>query len=201
MTKRKTYKTAIQQGYIDEETGEQVRQTVTTEIIEGFIDVKLPKRNKLNNGNFIVVFQKAMFEIAKHNKNFTRNEMILLFYFLGTAGIANSIYIDYPTLVEELGIKRPNMVTAVNSLVRKGIIIKEKPFGSRSRNEAQVMEVSLNFDQLNYNLAYNGKFKDFKKVLPAHPEIMLEPDTRHKQITIFDAIKEAEKESDSKNNL
>jgi hypothetical protein len=172
MAKRKTYKTSIQQGYIDEETGEIFNQYVVTEQVEGYVDLKLPTKHRLDNGNFIVLFQKAMLEIALNHHLFTRSEMAILFYLLGTAGIGNSISIDYPTLVNELNIKRTHCSTAINTLVKKGIIVRNKS-RQRMKNESQLMNLSVNFDQLNYNLAYNGKMKDFKSLKYNHPEISL----------------------------
>lgn len=182
------FKSALQQGYVDEETGEVFRQTVTTEQVSGFTDVKLPIKHKLNNGNFIVLFQKSMYEIALNHKKFTRNELTLLIYFLGSAGLGNSIYVDYPTLMVDLELQRSNIVTAINSLTAKGIIIKAKAKG-RSKGESQLMRVNVNFDQLNYNLAYNGKIKEFKKLKDNHPVIDLQKiqlEDKTKQMTIFD---------------
>lgn len=191
---KKNYKSKISQGisqeFYNEETGEITRQMVITETIDGFDDVKLPKKHYLNNGNFLIIFQKAMAEISKNGKSFTRNEFHLLFYFLGSAGIGNSIYCDYPTLIEELGIQRTHCVTALNSLVKKGLVIK-KSTGSRFKNEAALMNVRINFDQLNYNFAYNGKIKDFKKVQYDHPPINLIPDNTEMKGTLFENIENA----------
>lgn len=181
---RKTYKQGISQEFVDEETGELIRQTVVTERVEGYVDLKLPEKHKLNNGNFIILFQKSMLEIALNNHLFTRSEMTILFYLLGTAGIGNSIYCDYPTLIEDLGIKRENCVTALNSLIRKGLVLK-KSTGSRQKRESALMNVRINFDQLNYNLAYNGKIKDFGKVKHDHPAIELEAPKVAMQTDIF----------------
>lgn len=176
----------ISQEYVDEETGEITRQMVITETVEGFTDLKLPTKHKLNNGNFIVVFQNAMAEISKNGGCFTRNEFHLLFHFLGTAGLGNSIYTDYPTLVKELGIQRTHCVTALKSLERKGLIIK-KGTGSRSKNESALMNVRMNFDQLNYNFAYNGKIKDFKNVQYDHPPLSIDTNNGGpKQLELFD---------------
>lgn len=175
----------ISQEFIDEETGEITRQMVITETIDGFVDLKLPKKDRLNNGNFIVLFQKAMAEIAKNGSNFTRNEFHLLFHFLGSAGMGNSIYTDYPTLMEELNIDKGNCCRALKTLERKGIIVR-KSTGSRRNNEAALMNLRINFDQLNYNLAYNGKIKDFKTVRFNHPPLSIGQSNEPKQLDLFD---------------
>jgi hypothetical protein len=161
----------IMQEYVDTETGELIRQTVTTEVIEGYVDVKLPEKHKFNNGNFIVLFQKSMLEIVRNFDKFSQDEHKLLLYLLGTAGIGNSVYLDYPTLIEELKIDRPRASRAVTNLDKKGIIIRSSSI--RKKNESQLMKISVNFDQLNYNLAYNGKIKDFKTLKHKHPPISI----------------------------
>lgn len=163
----------LMQEYVDTDTGELIRQTVTTEVIEGYVDVKLPEKHKFNNGNFIVLFQKSMLEVIKHRKNFQRYELELLLYFLGTAGIANSIYVDYPTLMEDLGYARSIVVKAVRGLEKKGIILRAKAKG-RQQDESQLMKVSMNFDQLNYNFGYNGKIKEFSVLKNDHPPLAIE---------------------------
>lgn len=184
--KKKTYKHSLCQGFIDTDTGEVIKQTVVTEVVEGYKDLKLPEKHKINNGNFIVLFQKAMYEISINHHLFTRNEFVLLTYLIGTAGIGNSIYIDYPTLTDELKIKRPNIVTAINSLVKKGIIVKNKAKLHRSRSEAVLMQMSLNFDQLNYNLAYVGKFKEHSRLKGTHPPITLLESDNPGQMNLLD---------------
>jgi hypothetical protein len=197
MAKKKTFKTGLQQIVIDEETGEIVRQTLTTEIVEGYTDVKLPNKARLNNGGFITLFQSAMLIIAKnYKKSFTKDEGAVLFYLIGIAGLGNSISIDYPELVEELGMQRPNAVTAIKSLERKNILIVNKERGSRRQNESLEMRVKVNFDQLNYNLAYNGKIIDFSKVKHDHPPLKIANSEggEEKQLSLLDEIEERKRE-------
>lgn len=185
MAKKASYKTGLQQVFVDEETGEIVRQTVTTEVVEGYRDIKLPDRSRFNNGSFITLFQASMLTIAKNRKYFTTEEKDILFYLLGTAGLGNSIDIDQPTLAEELGLQRTHVNKALKSLERKNIIITKKA-GSRARNQTQDYLIKLNFDQLNYNLAYNGKTKDFSKIKHNHPPLSIEENyVAPNQISLF----------------
>lgn len=193
--RKTTYKTRLVKERVDEETGEIIRQAVETEYVPGFVDVKLPKRKHLGNGDFITVFQNTMFRIATEAK-LSKNEMQILLYLLGTAGFDNSIYIDLDILSEDLDIKKPNVSTALKGLLKRNIIIKRD--GYRGGNQkTKPFELSINYDQLNYGITWKGDYNEHKKVKMNHPEILSLPKEEPKQLDLFDLIEEAEKD-DSK---
>lgn len=189
--RKTTYKTRLVKERVDEETGEIIRQAVETEYVPGFVDVKLPKRKHLGNGDFITVFQNTMFRIATEAK-LSKNEMQILFYLLGTAGFDNSIYIDLDILSGDLDIKKPNVSTALKGLLKRNIIIKRD--GYRGGNQkTKPFELSINYDQLNYSITWKGDYNEHKKVKMNHPEILSLPKEEPKQLDLFDLIEEAEK--------
>lgn len=169
--KQKTYKSGISQEYIDEETGELVRQYVLTEVVPNYVDVKLPQKHKFNNGDFITIFQKSMYEISKFG-NLTKNELQLLLFLLGTTGLDNSICVDLDILSEELGIKKSNMCNALQGLVKRNIVLKKDGYRGGTQKTLP-FELRLNYDQLNYNLSYKGKIKEYPKIKGKHPDIQL----------------------------
>ena len=191
--RKTTYKTRLVKERVDEETGEIIRQAVETEYVPGFVDVKLPKRKHLGNGDFITVFQNTMFRIATEAK-LSKNEMQILFYLLGTAGFDNSIYIDLDILSGDLDIKKPNVSTALKGLLNRNIIIKRD--GYRGGNQkTKPFELSINYDQLNYSITWKGDYNEHKKVKMNHPEILSLPKEEPKQLDLFDLIEEAEKDN------
>lgn len=191
--RKTTYKTRLVKERVDEETGEIIRQAVETEYVPGFVDVKLPKRKHLGNGDFITVFQNTMFRIATEAK-LSKNEMQILLYLLGTAGFDNSIYIDLDILSEDLDIKKPNVSTALKGLLKRNIIIKRD--GYRGGNQkTKPFELSINYDQLNYGITWKGDYNEHKKVKMNHPEILSLPREEPKQLDLFDLIEEAEKDN------
>ena len=191
--RKTTYKTRLVKERVDEETGEIIRQAVETEYVPGFVDVKLPKRKHLGNGDFITVFQNTMFRIATEAK-LSKNEMQILFYLLGTAGFDNSIYIDLDILSGDLDIKKPNVSTALKGLLKRNIIIKRD--GYRGGNQkTKPIELSINYDQLNYSITWKGDYNEHKKVKMNHPEILSLPKEEPKQLDLFDLIEEAEKDN------
>jgi len=173
--KQKTYKKKIDEN------------SVETEFVEGFIDAKLPQKAKFNNGKFITLFQGAMLKIAL-NADLTKNEHKLLLFLIATAGVDNSVSLDLGILSSELKVAKPNISNALKGLVNRNIIIRKN--GYREGGQNLPFELSFNYDQINYDLAYNGKVKNFKKVQYKHPEIELEAENGQKNL--FDEINEFE---------
>lgn len=143
--------------------------TRTVEVIPEYVDIKMPKKFRFNNGNFITIFQKAILNIAMLGK-LSKNEMHLLLYLIGSCGAANSICTDLDKLAEDLGIKKPNVSTALKGLVQRNIVVRKD--GYRYGKTPLPFELHLDFDQINYDLAYNGKIKHFKETQFKHPELM-----------------------------
>lgn len=182
-----TYKSGIQQEYVDQETGELIRQYVVTEVVPNYVDVKLPKKHTFNNGDFITIFQNTMYNIAT-KANLSKGELNLLLFLLGTSGLDNSICVDFDYLCEELREKKPNMHRYLKGLVNRNIVIRKD--GYRGGNQKTLpMELRLNYDQLNYDLAFKGKIKEYKVVKNNHPVIATSPAMiEEKQMSLFDEI-------------
>lgn len=195
MEKRGTYKSAIMNETIDERTGEVIRQAVVTEVIPGYIDVKVPKKGRFNNGDFITIFQNTMYRIATEAK-LSKNELVLLLYLLGTAGIDNSICTDLQILSEELQLDKGNISRSIKGLVKRNIVIRKDGYRGGEQRTLP-MELSLNYDQLNYDLSYKGKVKDYSKFKGIHPEIEPNPQLPgKKEPDLFDLIAAAEADQD-----
>ena len=160
---------------VDTDTGEIIKltetvstRTIEVPIMEGYVDMKLPQKFRFNNGGFITIFQKAMANIALFAK-LSKEEYRILLYLIGTCGIDNSICIDLVQLGDNLGMKKPNVSRALKGLVERNIILRKD--GYRYGKNPLPMELSLNYDQINYNIAYNGKIKTFKENLGKHPAL------------------------------
>lgn len=163
-----------QEVVVDKETGEiikmtEVTRTIEVPILEDYIDVKIPKKFKFNNGGFVTIFQKAMLNIAMFGK-LSKGEMQMLLYLIGTCGMGNSICIDLVKLSKDLGTSKGNVSHYLKGLVERNIVIRKD--GYRYGKTPLPFELHLNFDQINYDLAYNGKTKEFRKKKTEHPQLM-----------------------------
>lgn len=95
-------------------------------------------------------------------------------YVLSTAGIDGSIETNLDIISEVLGIKKPNVSKGLKGLVQRNIVIRKD--GNRYDRTPLPMELSFNYDQINYNLAYNGKTANFRRKKEEHPAISLPGD-------------------------
>ena len=155
-------------------TETSVSRTLEVPMMEGYVDMKLPEKHMFRNGNFITVFQKALRNIAMFG-NLTKNESILLLYLIGSCTQDNSVCIDLNILSEDLQMDKSNISKAIKGLVLRNIVLRRD--GYRYGNKPLPMQLSLNYDQINYNVAYNGKTKTYKEHKKQHP-LLTEKDGR-----------------------
>lgn len=170
MGKDKTIRAKITE--VHKETS--IERSIEVPILEGYVDMKVPEKSRYNNGDFITVFQKVLKNIVMFG-NLTKNEALLLLYLIGSAEQDNSVNIDLNVLSEDLQMKKSNVSTALKGLVCRNIILRRD--GYRYGNQPLPMELTLNYDQINYNVAYNGKIKNFQSNRREHPKVT-EPDGR-----------------------
>lgn len=159
---------------IDSEGRQHVTQKVIyeqRELVDGYTDVRLPKRHRYNNGGFITLFQTALLTIVESG-NLSKLEMTMLLWLLATAGVDGSVETNLDIISEALGQKKPNVSKALKGLVQRNIVLRKD--GNRYDRTPLPMELSLNYDQINYRFAYNGKTANFSEKKISHPEIELQ---------------------------
>lgn len=159
---------------IDSEGRQHVTQKVIyeqRELVDGYTDVRLPKRHRYNNGGFITLFQTALLTIVESG-NLSKLEMTMLLWLLATAGVDGSVETNLDIISEALGQKKPNVSKALKGLVQRNIVLRKD--GNRYDRTPLPMELSLNYDQINYRFAYNGKTSNFSEKKISHPEIELQ---------------------------
>lgn len=174
---KKTYKSGNQNDIIFDENSGEILHTRTTRVIEQvdeYIDVKLPKKHKYNNGNFITLFQESLNEIVL-NGNLSKGEMKLLMYLIANSNVFGGVNLTLNDLFNDLKEDKRNIVNFIKGLVERKIIIKKVENGARMKGKVNYYELSLSYDRLNYNLAWKGKIKDYKEVQYKDPTIIQEP--------------------------
>ena len=172
--KKETYiggQTVENKVFIDEHGKPNMVQRVVyekREVVEGYEDIRLPKKHKYNNGGFITVFQQTMKNIALYG-DLSKAQYQLLIWLLGTAGVDGAVDTNLDLLSEELRISKSMVSRSLKGLVQRNIVIRRD--GNRYDRQALPMELSLNYDQINYNVAYNGRTSQFRQKHNQHPAI------------------------------
>lgn len=161
-----------------------------SEHVDGYINATLPRKSHFNNGDFITIFQEALLEIVL-NGDLTKGEMKLLVYIVATTGKDNSVCIDLRKLSEDLKERKSNISKALKGLVERNIILRKD--GYRYAKEPLPIKLSVNYDQFNYDLAYNGKISKYKTVKTNHPDILDKEGAKldkYSQTSILDQIRQ-----------
>lgn len=148
---------------------------IEREVVEDYIDVRLPTKAKFNNGDFITVFQKAL-EFISVELNLTKGAMKLLLYLIAKTELTNEIKLPVQSIAEVLKISKGNAYDFLNELKRHNIIVWEQ---------------KLKTLRLNYELGYKGKVKDFKHLQYKDSPILL--DVPKNQLSLLDTIEEPQK--------
>jgi predicted transcriptional regulator len=148
-----------------------VEESVEREVIENYRDVKVPEKHKLNNGDWIVLFQEALLKIAM-DEDLSKGSLRVLFYLISKTKLTNEVKLPTKTIATDLNEKFQNVYTSLKGLEERNILIRDK--------ETKLI-------RLNYELAYKGRFKDFKKFQYKDVPLLSEKVTS-KQKSIFDEI-------------
>lgn len=121
---------------------------IEREIVEDFVDVKLPQKRRFNNGDFITLFQKAVLELTV-NGELTKNELRLFLYLIGRTELTNEIRLPVIEISKELKESKGNIYNALNGLKNRNVVI---------------WDTKMKLLRLNYDVAYKGKIKDYPKL-------------------------------------
>lgn len=178
---------------IEEENGKIYQKS---EQIDGYINATLPRKSHFNNGDFITIFQEALKEIVLHG-DLGKGEMKLLMYLIATTGKDNSVCIDLDILSRDLKDNKGNVSRYLKALVERNIVLRQD--GYRYAREPLPIQLSVNYDQFNYDLGYKGKISEYKKVESKHPDILTKDGLKldkYSQTSIFDQIRDFENDKD-----
>ena len=138
--------------------------------------VTVRKKEKMKGGDFIVVFQKAIKELVL-KADLSKNGYRLLLFLMAETEFEKEINATLYGIAKELGINQSNATVAMKELESIGIVIRN---------------VQLRTFRLNYELAYKGNAKNYKK-LQFNDQVFLEQKKEKTiQTNIIDQLKEFE---------
>ena len=138
--------------------------------------VTVRKKEKMKGGDFIVVFQKAIKELVL-KADLSKNGYRLLLFLMAETEFEKEINATLYGIAKELGINQSNATVAMKELESIGIVIRN---------------VQLRTFRLNYELAYKGNAKNYKKLQFNDPVFLEQKKEKTIQTNIIDQIKEFE---------
>ena len=150
-------------------------QLVVEEIVDDSMILTRKKAPKMNGGDFVFVFQKAMLEIVK-NGNLTKNAYRLLVYLIAKTEFEKEINTTLYQIAKELNLDQSSASKGMKVLEDINIVVRNK---------------NLRTFRLNYELAFKGNTKTYKKLqFKDNPLLELKPSN---QTNIFQQIEESKK--------
>lgn len=140
--------------------------------------VTIRKKDKMKGGDFIVVFQKAIKELVL-KADLSKNGYRLLLFLMAETEFEKEINATLYGIAKELGINQSNATVAMKELESIGIVIRN---------------VQLRAFRLNYELAYKGNAKNYKKLQFKDPVFLEQKKEKPHQTNIIDQLEEFENE-------
>ena len=137
--------------------------------------VTVRKKDKMKGGEFIVVFQRAMEKLVLDD-SFGKNEYRILFYLMAKTEFEREINDTLYNIAKAIGLDQSTAGKAMRKLETVGIVVRN---------------IKLRTFRLNYELAYKGQAKNYKKLQFKDP-IFLEKKNESIQTNIIDQLKELE---------
>ena len=138
--------------------------------------VTVRKKEKMKGGDFIVVFQKAIKELVL-KADLSKNGYRLLLFLMAETEFEKEINATLYGIAKELGINQSNATVAMKELESIGIVIRN---------------VQLRTFRLNYELAYKGNAKNYKKLQFNDPVFLEQKKEKTIQTNIINQLKEFE---------
>jgi DNA-binding MarR family transcriptional regulator len=140
--------------------------------------ITVRKKDKMKGGDFIVVFQKAIKNLVL-NADLSKLGYRILLYLMAETEFEKEINRTLYGIAKELGVKQSNASIAMKELEGIGIVIRN---------------IQLRTFRLNYELAYKGQAKNYKKLQFNDPIFLEQKKELSGQTNIIDQLEEFESE-------
>ncbi len=140
--------------------------------------ITVRKKEKMNGGEFIVVFQKAIEKIVL-DANLGKNEYRILLYLMAKTEFEREINDTLYNIAKGINLDQGNATKAMKKLESIGIVVRN---------------TKLRTFRLNYELAYKGQAKNYKKLQFSDPLFLEQKKEKTIQTNIIDQLKEFENE-------
>ena len=138
--------------------------------------VTVRKKDKMKGGDFIVVFQKAVEKIVL-DADLGKNEYRILLYLMAKTEFEREINDTLYNIAKGINLDQGNAAKAMKKLESTGIVIRN---------------IKLRTFRLNYELAYKGQAKNYKKLQFKDPILLEQKKEKTVQTSIIDQLEELE---------
>lgn len=142
--------------------------------------VTVRKKDKMKGGEFIVVFQKAIEKLVL-DADLGKNEYRILLYLMAKTEFEQEINDTLYNIAKGINLDQSNATKAMRKLESIGIVVRN---------------IQLRTFRLNYELAYKGQAKNYKKLQFKDPVFLEKKQINvSTQTSIIEQLEEFEKEN------
>ena len=142
-------------------------------VMEGYHNETV--RDRYNFGrDFITMFTEDLFDLVVDGKMSLREWRVFLLL-CATMNTKNITITNLDVIAETLKLDKPAVSTTITKLKKRKLIVENRwirsESGPGSRTRVFQLAIGEKLEQMNYNIAYNGQIKDYKKIRNNHPQI------------------------------
>lgn len=142
-------------------------------VMEGFHNETV--RDKYYFGReFITMFTDDLFDLVVDG-NMSLREWKVFLLLCSTMNTKNITVTNLEIIAQTLKLDKPAVSTTINKLKKRKLIVENKwvrsESGPGSRTRVFQLAIGEKLEQLNYNITWNGRTKDYKRVRSSHPQI------------------------------
>lgn len=117
-----------------------------------------------------VFSQKDLYAIIQ-DEELTRTELRLFMWLVGKSGADGSVNLELAPIADALGLSKSSISTALKGLVQRNIVLRRDH--SRYDRSPLPEEFIVDYDQINYRLAFNDKIENYLENIDKYPEIQI----------------------------
>lgn len=139
--------------------------------------ITVRKKDKMNGGEFIVVFQKAIEKLVL-DANLGKNEYRILLYLMAKTEFEKEINDTLYNIAKGINLDQSNATKAMQKLESIGVVVRN---------------IQLRTFRLNYELAYKGQAKNYKKLQYKDPVFLEQKNKIAVQTSIIQQLEDLEK--------
>ena len=124
--------------------------------------------------DFITIFTEDLFDLVVDG-NMSLREWKVFLLLCATMNTKNITVTNLEAISEALKMEKADVSRTITKLKKRKLIVENRwirsESGRGSRTRVFQLAIGEKLEQMNYNIAYNGQTKDYKKVREDHPQI------------------------------
>lgn len=142
-------------------------------VMDGFHNETVRDRYRFGR-DFITMFTEDLFDLVVDGKMSLREWKVFLLL-CATMNTKNITVTNLEAISETLKMEKADVSRTITKLKKRKLIVENRwirsESGRGSRTRVFQLAIGEKLEQMNYNIAYNGEIKHYRKIRSDHPQI------------------------------